>query len=215
MVSEIRIYAEGGGDQRSGKAAIQEGFSKFFSPLKEMARERHIRWYVVACGSRRAAFDAFKIALKQHHEAFNVLLVDAESPVTRPPWEHLEESDRWPKQEVPDDHCHLMVQVMEAWIIADLETLTRFYGQGFNPNPIPRQDDAELISKADLAKALTLATQKTQKGEYHKIRHGPKILGQVDVNKVRNRAHHCERMFATLSNKLSETSNMLESDRKL
>lgn len=205
MVNEIRIYAEGGGDQRSGKAAIQEGFSKFFSPLKELARERHIRWYVIACGARRAAFDAFKIALKQHHDAFNVLLVDAEGPVTRSPWEHLEESDHWPNQGVPDDHCHLMVQVMEAWIIADLETLKGFYGQGFNPNPIPGQEDAELISKADLEKALSLATQKTQKGEYHKIRHGPKILGLVDVTKVRNRASHCDRMFTTLSDKIGET----------
>ena len=69
MVSEIRIYAEGGGDQRSGKAAVQEGFSKFLSSLKEMARERHIRWYVVACGSRQSTFDAFEIALRQHHDA--------------------------------------------------------------------------------------------------------------------------------------------------
>ena len=32
MVSEIRIYVEGGGDQRSGKAAVREGFSKFLLP---------------------------------------------------------------------------------------------------------------------------------------------------------------------------------------
>ncbi len=205
MVSEIRIYAEGGGDQRSGKAAVQEGFSKFLSPLKEMARERHIRWYVVACGSRQSAFDAFEIALKQHRDAFNVLLVDGEGPVTRSPWEHLQNRDHWPIQGIPDDHCHLMVQVMEAWIVADLETLERFYGQGFNANPIPAQGDVELIVKADLEHALIQATRNTQKGEYHKIRHGPKILALVDVSKIRNRARHCDRMFTTLSNKIGET----------
>jgi len=54
VVSEIRIYVEGGGDQRSGKAAVQVGFSKFLSSLKKRARERHILWYVAACGSRQS-----------------------------------------------------------------------------------------------------------------------------------------------------------------
>jgi hypothetical protein len=205
VVSEIRIYVEGGGDQRSGKAAIQEGFGKFLLPFKEMARERHIRWYVVACGSRQSAFGDFGIALRQHRDAFNVLLVDAEGPVTRSPWDHLQDRDHWPTQGLPDDHCHLMVQIMEAWIIADIETLQRFYGQGFNANSIPVQNDVELIAKADLERALIQSTRNTQKGEYHKIRHGPKILALVDVSKVRNRARHCDRMFTILSNKIADT----------
>lgn len=204
MVNEIRIYAEGGGDQRFGKAAVQEGFSKFLSPLKEMARKHHIRWYIVACGSRQAAFDAFGIALQQHRDAFNVLLVDAEGPVSQSPWAHLQDRDHWPTQNISDDHCHLMVQAMEAWIIADLEILREFYGQGFNPNPIPRRDNLEMIGKPDLESALRLSTQNTQKGEYHKIRHGPKILALVDAAKVCRRAQHCERMFTTLRNKLHE-----------
>ena len=163
------------------------------------------RWYVVACGSRRSVFDAFGIALKQHHDAFNVLLVDGEGPVTLSPWEHLQARDHWSIQGIPDNHCHLMVQIMEAWIIADLETLSRFYGQRFNAYSIPGQDDVESISKADLERALIQATRNTQKGEYHKIRHGPKIFALVDVNKIRNRARHCNRMFTTLSNKIGET----------
>jgi hypothetical protein len=170
-----------------------------------MAREHHIRWHVVACGSRQSAFDDFEIALRQHPDAFNVLLVDAEGPVTRSPWDHLQDRDHWSIQGIPGDHCHLMVQVMEAWIVADIETLRRFYGQGFNANPIPGQEDVESIAKADLERALIQATRNTQKGEYHKIRHGPKILALVDVNKIRNRAQHCDRMFTTLSNKIGET----------
>ncbi len=204
MVSEIRIYVEGGGDQRSGKASVQEGFSKFLSSLKERARERHILLYVVACGSRQSAFDAFDIALRQHRDAFNVLLVDAEGPVSQSPWKHLRDRDHWSIQGIPDAHCHLMVHVMEAWAIADLETLRRFYGPGFNQKSIPGQEDVESIPKADLERALVRATRNTQKGEYHKIRHGPKILALADVSKVRNRARHCDRMFKTLSNKIGE-----------
>jgi hypothetical protein len=205
VVSEIRIYVEGGGDQRSGKASIQEGFSKFLLSLKEMARERHILWYVVACGSRQSTFDAFDIALRQHRDAFNVLLVDAEGPVTKSPCKHLQHHNHRPIRGIPDDHCHLMVQVMEAWAIADLETLRGFYGPGFNQNSIPGQEDVELIPKADLERALVQATRNTQKGEYHKIRHGPKILALADVSKVRNRARHCDRMFTILSRKIGES----------
>ncbi len=205
MVGEIRIYVEGGGDQRFGKAAVREGFSKFLSSLNEMARERRIHWYVVACGSRQSTFDAFEIASRQHRDAFNVLLVDAEGPVTQPPWEHLQDRDHWLTQGIPDDHCHLMVQTMEAWLVADLDALRRFYGQGFNSNPIPGREDVEAIPKADLEHALNQATRNTQKGEYHKIRHGTKILALVDVNKIRPRAQHCNRMFTTLSDKIGET----------
>jgi hypothetical protein len=108
-------------------------------------------------------------------------------------------------QGIPDAQCHLMVQIMEAWIIGDVETLQRFYGQGFNTNRIPGQEDVESIAKVDVERALVEATRNTQKGEYHKIRHGPKILALVDVNKVRSRARHCDRMFTTLSNKIGET----------
>jgi len=205
VVSEIRIYVEGGGDQRSGKAAIQEGFSKFLSSLKDMARGRHIRWHVIACGSRQSAFHDFEIASRQHADAFNVLLVDAEGQITGSPWDHLQDRDHWSIQGIPDDHCHLMVQVMEAWIIADIETLRKFYGQRFNSNSIPRRKDVELIAKGEVQRALIQATQNTQKGEYHKVRHGPRILALVDVSKVRNRARHCDRMFTTLSNKIGET----------
>ncbi len=204
MVKEVRIYVEGGGDQRSGKAAVREGFSKFLSSLRELARERHIRWYVIACGSRNAALDAFGIALRQHGDAFNVLLVDAEGPVSQSPWAHLQQRDGWSISDISDNHCHLMVQAMEAWIIADLAALTSFYGQGFNSNPIPRQEDVELVDKPDLAFTLKLATENTQKGEYHKIRHGPKILASIDVAKVCSRARHCERMFTILRSKLDE-----------
>ena len=204
MVNEIRIYVEGGGDQRSGKAAIQEGFSKFLSPLKEMARERRIRWNVIACGPRNAAFESFEIALKIHKDAFNVLLIDAEGPISQPPRDHLRQSDGWSVYGISDDNCQLMVQIMEAWLISDLVALANFYGHQFNLNPIPKQEDVESVDKTDLTSALKIATQNTQKGEYHKIRHGPKILASVDHHKVRNRARHCDRLFSILEQRLSE-----------
>lgn len=84
-MNEIRIYVEGGGDQSDGRSAIRLGFNQFLTPLRELARQRRLKWHVIACGARNAAFENFQTALKQHREAFNVLLVDAEGPVQSSP----------------------------------------------------------------------------------------------------------------------------------
>lgn len=78
MVKEVRIYIEGGGDGKNTKALIRQGFSQFFKPLVELERSKKIKWNIIICGSRNNAFEDFKTALKDHQEAFNVLLVDAE-----------------------------------------------------------------------------------------------------------------------------------------
>jgi len=187
---EIRIYVEGGGDQRSGKDTLQQGISRFLNPIREMARERRISFRVIACGGRDSAFDDFRIALKTHPDAINIMLVDAEGPVQHTnPWEHLRRRDpSWDIPKLPDVHCHLMTQAMEAWVIADMNALQAFYGQGFNPNPFPKNPDEESIDKARLARALSDATRGTSKGEYHKIRHGPDILARAKHTVVCGRA---------------------------
>jgi len=86
MVNEVRIYAEGGGDGKDTKATIRRGFGEFLSDLRGLARERRIRWKIIACGPRDTAFDAFRTALRTHADAFNILLVDGEGPVNRTPW---------------------------------------------------------------------------------------------------------------------------------
>lgn len=43
MTNEIRIYIEGGGDSKDGKAEIRKGFGAFLVSLREMARKRRIR----------------------------------------------------------------------------------------------------------------------------------------------------------------------------
>lgn len=202
-MNEIRIYVEGGGDKSDGKAAIRQGFNQFLTPLRELARQRRIRWQVIACGSRNSAFESFKTALQQHSNAFNVLLVDAEGPVQSSPWAHLKARDDWTAPSgTGDEHCHLMVQTMEAWFIADPESLEQYYGQGFLSSSLPATNNVENIPKNTLEPALNHATAKTQKGRYHKIRHGADLLARIDRDVVRGKAPHCERLFAVLEAKL-------------
>ena len=109
------------------------------------------------------------------------LLVDAEGPVTTSSCAHLQSRDGWELDDVPNDIVHLMIQTMEAWIVADTAALAAYYGQRFNANPLPRARDLETVPKTEgLAAALERATRATQKGAYHKIRHASDLLQRID-----------------------------------
>ena len=201
VVSEIRVYVEGGGDGKETKRAMRRGFSQFLGELREAAQQQRVRWSIIACGSRNATFDGFETATRDHPEAFNILLVDAEQPVECEPLEHLRRRDQ-KRVRAKAEECHLMVQIMEAWLVADRAGLGEFYGQGFLDSAIPPRDDVESIPKRDLLQALMRATHQTQKGDYHKIWHAAELLGHVDPGIVRSKAPHCRRLFQTVLNAL-------------
>ncbi len=204
MVTEIRLYVEGGGDSKETKANLRHGFSTFFQSLVEQARKKNIRWNITVCGGRDATHKGFLNSLKNHPKAFNVLLVDAEEAVTLPPLQHLKKRDpSWCLSDVCEESCHLMVQMMEAWFIADRKALLDFYGNGFKESALPGNRNVENIGKAAIESALKSATKNSSKGEYHKIRHGSKLLERVDNNIVRSAAPHCERLFGVITTQLA------------
>ncbi|NNC18780.1 DUF4276 family protein [Corallococcus exiguus] len=204
MVKEIRLYIEGGGNTNYGKARLRAGFGQFFEEIVQRARRRNVRWQLILCGPRDAAFDGFRHALKDHPSAFNILLVDSEGPVSKPPWAHLATRDPWQRPEnASDDSCQLMVQTAEAWLMADPEALQGYYGKGFALGSLPKTNSVEAIPKTVLEGALDKATQGTQKGRYHKIEHCSDLLGKVDPALVRARSVHCERLFTVLDGLLT------------
>lgn len=184
---------------------VREGFSGFLDTLRSEARKRRIGWQIIACGARNSACEAYLLAMQSHPDAFNVLLVDAECPLSSKPWEHLHKNENWDLNASQDESCHLMVQVFESWLLSDVDALKRFYGQGFQESAIPSRP-VENIAKSAVFSALKKATRQTQKGEYHKINHGPKILEMLDVTKVRRAAPHCDRFFKTLAEKIGMDS---------
>lgn len=206
MVKEIRIYVEGGGNDNPSRRLIRAGFSQFLDPLRQLARERGVRWEVIPCGPRPTALEKFRTAVKVHPDALVVLLVDAETRVEGTPRDHLRRKDNWNVTGLPDEQLHLMVQVVEAWLVADLDTLASYYGKGFLRNVLPKQQDVEAIPKDQLEKALDRATKKTQKRRYRKIAHCADLLALIDCHKVRQRAKHCDRLFTFLESRLTEKS---------
>ena len=189
---------EGGGEGKDGKASLRQGMDALLQPLKEAASAKALRWRLVPCGGRAQAFRSFRNAAANGGDAVVVLLVDAEEPVNGAPRSHLESRDGWDMSFASEDKIHLMAQVMETWIIADPDALSTYYGQNFKGNALPRMTNLEEVAKADVARGLDRATEHTRKGRYHKIKHASDLLERIDVERVKQRCPHCERLFEVL-----------------
>lgn len=207
----MKLFVEGGGDSQALRAACREGFTKFITAAGVIKRPR-----VVACGSREDAFDSYCTAVKLGEPA--MLLVDSEAPVAQScqqedsarwqPWQHLKQrsGDEWDKPAgVADTDCHLMVQCMESWLVADRKTLASFFGHGFKENQLPPDSTAvESISKAALFEGLKRATKDCQgKGQYGKGEHSFKLLGLVNPAVVTAQAPWANRFVGELKKKMA------------
>jgi hypothetical protein len=116
-------------------------------------------------------------------------------------WDHVRArvGDNWEQPAgAEDDHLHFMVVCMEAWLIADSDSLAKFFGQSFKPGRLPQTNDLETVPKADVIAGLRAATRDTTKRAYAKGKGSFMALGAVDVNVVRARMSYCERFIQRL-----------------
>jgi hypothetical protein len=201
---EMRLYVEGGGESKSPRSACRRGFSEFLG--KAGLKNRMPR--IVACGGRDQAYRDFCTALKQGANAA-MLLVDSEDAVRESsPWTHLGQrpGDKWatPSGSMDDD-CHLMVQCMESWLLTDRETVTAFYGQGFNASALPDPgSEIESKSKSSIYESLARATRDCKsKAPYTKGEHSFDLLARIDPKKVIAGSRWGARFVAILGKKMT------------
>jgi len=185
----VKLFVEGGGSSTALKSECREGFKNFITNAGIGKRPR-----IVACGSRSEAYSDFCTAIKNKEDA--MLLVDSEEGVLSGsqegndksrwlPWNHLvkREGDLWtrPKGSVDLD-CHMMVQIMESWFLADRRALVAFFGSGFKEGKLPAAERAvEEIPKNEVYRSLKDATADCKtKAPYGKGAHSFKILASLD-----------------------------------
>ena len=196
----IKVYVEGGGDSNQLRRQCRNGFREFFEKAGFKGRMPR----VVACGSRRRAYDQFCAGINEAEAgSFIVLLVDSEAAVASgdSPWEHLRKRDSWTQPSAAtDDSAQLMVQCMEAWFVADRQSLSAYFGRDFKAAALPARDDVEAIAKSDLERTLRQATTSCSKGKgtYRKGRHSFELLGCVDPSKVMESSPHARRLIDAL-----------------
>ena len=159
---------------------------------------------VTPCGPRERAYKNFCTAIKAaKDDSFIVLLVDSEAVVAvgDSPWEHLKKSDKWTQPPAAaDNSAQLMVQCMEAWFVADRESLSAYFDKDFNAAALPARDDVEAIAKDDLLRTLKQATRSCSKGKgtYRKGRHSFDLLERLDPSKVMESSPHARRLIDAL-----------------
>ena len=197
----LRLLVEGGGDSKALHTSCRRGFRK----LIEKAGLAGSMPKIVAKGSRGEAFRSFRRS--PSGGGIDLLLVDSEGPVKDDdPWEHLaqREGDKWQRpSSAGAEQCHLMVQVMESWFLADRKALKSYFGQGFAEGTLPKQSQIEQAPKADVLRGLMQAARHTKKKGYSKGSDAFEILANIDPAKVRRASHWAERFFSTLE-KLSK-----------
>jgi hypothetical protein len=204
LVTEICIYIEGGGskDQWSD---LRRAFRELLKEIDTQAKAKGVRLSPMPRGDRGRTWSDFCRALATDADKFNVLLVDAERPVTATAWEHLRGGeDKWETKPDLDDRYHLMAQAMEAWLVADKDNLARYYRDGFNAKVLPNNPNVEGIPKGDLASALNASSKATKRAGYLKSRDGFALLEKTDPAKVRAAAPHCQRLFDVLNAALQD-----------
>lgn len=191
--NDVYVYAEGGGSGAHSaalQAEFRQAFADFFSKT-DLGTTRRPR--VVPCGGREQAFQSFCTAIAQGQNA--LLLVDSEAPVNslhQPPlpgiwrpWTHLQTQASWATPlGASDDDCHLMVQCMENWFLADGAGVQVFFGRNFNVAALP-SGSVETVAKNMAYTALQTATKNCKtKGPYAKGAHSFKVLSSISTAKV-------------------------------
>jgi hypothetical protein len=206
----VKLFVEGGGNRKALESECRAGFTVFITRSGIKKRPR-----VVACGSRENAYDSFCTAIQNGEDAF--LLIDGEDavdaqhqqrqPDTWQPWAHLKArpGNGWDKpQHSVDTDCHLMVQIMESWFLADRDVLKTFFGQGFRENALPAANNTiEGIAKQQVYDALAQATSNCKtKTAYGKGEHSFKLLTKIDPAKVTQASPWAKRFVDELRKKM-------------
>ncbi len=198
---KVKLYIEGGGDRSSLHIKCREGFRKLLERegLNRMPSTK-------ACGSRNAAYDDFKTALKNTATTgeYPVLLVDSEAPVSQSAWQHLRSRDGWQRPtSADDDQAQLMVQCMESWCVADRSTLRKFFGACLRDGALPALNNLEAQTKESIQDALVNATRDCGRDRgYEKGKRSFELLGQLDPVELKRHLPHfvhlCEMLNARL-----------------
>lgn len=212
--TSVKIYVEGGADRAKLDAELRQAFQYLF-----------IGWgldgclpKVVACGSRNEAFKDFETALnKAKPNEKVVLLVDSEEhPTSSSKWQHVADRDSWEKlANVDESNIYFMAVCMESWLLADTESLAKFYGKGFKKDKLPSVAShaaIESLSKQSIYDGLKNATKDTQKGEYGKGLHSFKVLNQLDAQKVIHHGKYAKELYCFLAHSCQQTPEICKAN---
>lgn len=162
----ILVYIEGeGGGRTSRKRNYLDGefrraWRQFLQPLVDHAKNMSFR--CIAGRGGGSTTDRFATPLPDQNGALRILLIDSEGPVkdASKPWNALQQKrPTW----ADDRNCFLMVQCLETWLLADVNSLRTHYNSHkkcFQDNQLKKWPNLEAVARKTLQGALEQATSR-------------------------------------------------------
>ncbi|MCE2501566.1 MAG: DUF4276 family protein [Dehalococcoidia bacterium] len=172
----VNVYLEGG-------PLLRPAMKAFLLGAVNAIHHQSVVLNVIPCGS---GDDAIR---KCRRDSNAVLLVDSEGVLT------TQLADRVAGQVGGDNSAFFMVQLMEAWFLADRPTLGAYYGATFNAGRLPGNPNIEDIPKPDVERGLRNATRRCSKGAYNKTTHAPRLLELINPPAVYNACPNFARLI--------------------
>lgn len=161
----MHVYMEGG-------RHLRNPMKTFLRNAVSNIHHQNIELDVEPCGSRD---DAIRRCAR---DAGAILLIDSEGEILQPLM------DRVSARIGSADRAFFMVQLMEAWFLADRQALAAHYGRGFTAGSLPSNPNVEDIPKPDVENSLRNATRRSSKGIYNKGEHARALLGILNPTTV-------------------------------
>ncbi|HZU26899.1 MAG TPA: DUF4276 family protein [Bryobacteraceae bacterium] len=188
-MTQIRVYFE-------GHRILRTGFEQFFRELVNKAHKSGVDLSFIAGGPGPKGLAK---GLRSHPQAWNILLKDSEQEMPTDRRSLCESLGIRPEHST---NVFWMVQLMEAWFLADPDALASWYGTSFRSNAIGQTQDVEHVPKRDVYRRLEQARRDTGR-EYAKS-HAVHLLGRIRPERVRERAAHCREFFDAVERKLAQ-----------
>ncbi len=137
----------------------------------------------------------------------NILLIDSESPVTFQSDKFEAVRHRLQKDEkIEQKRLYLMVQCMETWFLADLDSLGTYYG--YNLYSYKKDERLENIESIPVKKVKEILADISEKSEYshrgvycdiRKATDGFAILEKISPNLVMEKSPHFKELIDFLN----------------
>ena len=196
---KVRIYVEGGpkGTNADALRRFRSGFKQHLARLDPLLNALEVS----PCGSTDETIrDCARAVRENRSDCIVALLVDSDTAVTaESPAKHLEA--KLNSANVPQnarENIFLMVQCMEAWLVTDAAALEKCFGSKLRTDALPKNPDIEAVSKRDVFAALDDAVKSTPAERYHKVKHGAKILANLNPDRVGDRSRHAKSLHVFL-----------------
>ncbi len=175
------LFIEGTADRSNG--ILRQGFHKL---LKQLLAGKMPR--IIMGNGKTQVITKFK---KNTLSPFSYLLIDLDA-------DEKQKQQALVNYELKENEAvvFFMIQEMEAWFISQPQILDKYYKTPISaklPNTNPKKI-------ANPVAVLEKVTRDTQKGKYHKVKHGTALLELLDAHLLKNSFNEFNQLITRIVN---------------